>query len=59
MFCVSRIDFIEDDTSASTHPIDSNGKFLWIKETGTDVTKDLARVHSNRYQNSAEMCTLR
>lgn len=49
----------EDDTTGSDYPIDSDGNFLWMKKKSEDVVVDLARIHSNKYQNSAEGCTLR
>ena len=51
--------FIETDTESSSHPIERDGKFLWIKKKTDNVSNELARVHSTEYQNSASSCNIR
>ena len=47
-----------NDTAASGHPVDREGKFLWVKKTGEDVSEARARVLSPTYQNSRADCRL-
>ncbi len=53
------LSFIETDSESSSHPIERDGKFLWIKKKTDNVSNELARVHSTEYQNSASSCIIR
>ena len=48
----------KNDTLASGHPVEREGKFLWVKKTGEDISEARARVLSPTYQNSRADCRL-
>ena len=48
----------KNDTLASGHPVERQGKFLWVQETAGNVSSARARVFTPLYQNSRVDCRI-